>query len=65
MRAIPGIPLGEALPPRTWLFIVVALALALAGAGPMSVRQKAVGFFAERGFDGATMCSRQLDSKEN
>ncbi|MGJ7534856.1 MULTISPECIES: MFS transporter [unclassified Variovorax] len=57
MRDVPGIALRKALRTRTWIFIAVSLALA--AAGPMSVRQNAVGFFGERGFDAATVAVSQ------
>lgn len=56
---LPGIPLRKALPTRTWIFI--ALFLAFAAAGPMAVRQNAVGFFGERGFT-AAMVSLSLSA---
>lgn len=49
--ALPGVPLRRAVTTRTWIFI--ALFLAFAAAGPMAVRQNAVGFFGERGFSAA------------
>lgn len=52
-HGVPGVPLRQALRTRTWIFI--ALFLALAAAGPMAVRQVAVNFFAERGFDPQTI----------
>ncbi|MCP2091093.1 UNVERIFIED_ORG: MFS family permease [Paraburkholderia sediminicola] len=57
LKDIPGVPMGKALRSRTWIFI--ALSLALAAAGPMAVRQNAVNFFAERGFDPATVAVSQ------
>lgn len=53
LKDIPGVPLRKALRTPTWIFIAVSLALA--AAGPMAVRQNAVSFFAERGFDAATV----------
>jgi MFS family permease len=53
LPGLPGIPLRKAVPTRTWIFI--ALFLAFAAAGPMAVRQNAVGFFGERGFSAATV----------
>jgi MFS family permease len=53
-KALPGLPglsLRKAVSTRTWIFI--ALFLAFAAAGPMAVRQNAVGFFGERGFSAA------------
>ncbi|MFF4120510.1 MFS transporter [Streptomyces sp. NPDC001714] len=50
---LPGIPLGRAVRTRVWLSITVSLAFA--AAGPMTVRQNAVDFFDERGFDEATV----------
>lgn len=52
-RSLPGIPLRKALSTRAWIFITVFLAFA--AAGPMTVRQNAVGFFSERGFTAATV----------
>lgn len=57
LKDIPGVTLGKALRTRTWIFI--ALSLAFAAAGPMAVRQNAVGFFGERGFDPATVAISQ------
>lgn len=57
LKDIPGVPLRKALRTRTWIFIAVSLALA--AAGPMAVRQNAVSFFAERGFDPATVAVSQ------
>ncbi len=57
LKAIPGVPMGQALRSRTW--ILIALSLALAAAGPMAVRQNAVNFFSERGFDPATVAVSQ------
>lgn len=51
LPGLPGIPLRRAVTTRTWIFI--ALFLAFAAAGPMAVRQNAVGFFGERGFSAA------------
>jgi MFS family permease len=53
LPGLPGIPLHKAVRTRTWIFI--ALFLAFAAAGPMGVRQNAVGFFGERGFTPATI----------
>ncbi|MEV7978982.1 MFS transporter [Streptomyces sp. NPDC086519] len=50
---LPGIPLGRAVRTRVWISITVSLAFA--AAGPMTVRQNAVDFFGERGFDEATV----------
>lgn len=57
LEDVPGVPMGSALRSRTW--ICIALSLALAAAGPMAVRQNAVIFFAERGFDPATVAISQ------
>lgn len=54
---VPGVPLRKALRTHTWIFITVSLALA--AAGPMAVRQNAVSFFAERGFDPAIVAVSQ------
>lgn len=51
LPGLPGVPLRRAVTTRTWIFI--ALFLAFAAAGPMAVRQNAVGFFGERGFSAA------------
>jgi MFS family permease len=48
---LPGVSLRTAVRTRTWIFI--ALFLAFAAAGPMAVRQNAVGFFGDRGFSAA------------
>lgn len=53
LGALPGISLRKAVRTRTWIFI--ALFLAFAAAGPMAVRQNAVGFFGDRGFSEATV----------
>ncbi|MGW1216023.1 MFS transporter [Streptomyces sp. NPDC002499] len=50
---LPGIPLRKAVRTRIWISITVSLAFA--AAGPMTVRQNAVDFFGERGFDEATV----------
>lgn len=57
LKDVPGIPLRKALRTPTWIFIAVSLALA--AAGPMAVRQNAVSFFAERGFDATTVAVSQ------
>lgn len=51
LPGLPGISLRRAVSTRTWIFI--ALFLAFAAAGPMAVRQNAVGFFGERGLSAA------------
>jgi MFS family permease len=56
-RNAPGTSLREALKTRTWIFIT--LFLALAAAGPMTLRQNAVNFLGERGFDSATVAVSQ------
>ncbi|MFD4602382.1 MFS transporter [Streptomyces sp. NPDC058464] len=53
LPALPGIPLRKAIPTRVW--ITIAISLAFAAAGPMAVRQNAVDFFGERGFDEPTV----------
>ncbi|WP_327692697.1 MFS transporter [Streptomyces sp. NBC_00459] len=50
---LPGVPLPRAVRTRVWISITVSLAFA--AAGPMTVRQNAVGFFSERGFTEATV----------
>jgi MFS family permease len=50
---LPGIPLPKAIRTRVWISITISLAFA--AAGPMVVRQIAVGFFSERGFSEATV----------
>ncbi|OIJ67761.1 MFS transporter [Streptomyces mangrovisoli] len=50
---LPGVELRKALSTRVWISITVALALA--AAGTMTMRQIAVDFFGERGFSEATV----------
>ncbi|MFF5138397.1 MFS transporter [Streptomyces sp. NPDC013157] len=50
---LPGVPLRKAVRTRVWISITASLALA--AAGPMTVRQNAVDFFDERGFTETTV----------
>lgn len=57
LKKIPGLTLRNAIKNRTWFLIV--LSLSLTATGPMAVRQNAVGFFGERGFDPSTIALSQ------
>lgn len=50
---LPGASFGEAVRSRVWMLIAVFLALA--AAGPMAVRQNSVDFYGKHGFDPATV----------